>query len=132
MFGEGGESGVASSSFTIEQHNEEMVDIQGGLFFMGTPKPTVHFPQDGEGPVRQVRVSNFSMDTFEVSNAKYKEFVDSTGYVTEAEKFGDSFTPEMWLSPAVSATIDKMVKIVPWWLPVKNASWKWPEGFDSN
>ena len=23
------------------------------------------------------------------------------------EKFGDSFTPEMWLSPAVSATIDK-------------------------
>eukprot|EP01050_Picozoa_sp_SAG11_P052834 SAG11_NODE_30827_length_297_cov_0.782828_1_plen_79_part_10 len=37
-------------------------------------------------------------------------------YTTEAERFGDSFVAEIWLSAAVSQTIDKAVAAVPWWL----------------
>ena len=36
------------------------------------------------------------------------------------------------LSPEVSATIDQAVAASPWWLPVKGATWKHPEGVDSN
>jgi hypothetical protein len=35
-------------------------------------------------------------------------------YTTEAEEFGDSFVAELWLSKAVSATIDMQVAAVPW------------------
>ena len=116
----------------IARHNEQMVEIGGGRFYMGTPKHLVHFPQDGEGPVRQVKMSSFAIDKYEVSNAKFLEFVEAEDYVTEAEEFGDSFVAELWLSPAVSETIDKQVAAVPWWLPVKNCSWRQPEGFDTD
>jgi sulfatase modifying factor 1 len=92
--------GVASA----ERHNQEMKQIPGGAFYMGTPKHLVHFPMDGEGPVRQVKVSSFAIDTFEVSNDKFAEFVASEDYTTEAEEFGDSFVAELWLSKAVSGT----------------------------
>ena len=120
--------GVAAA----QRHNADMKNIPGGTFYMGTPKHLVHFPQDGEGPVRQVKVSSFSIDTYEVSNDKFAEFVESEDYVTEAEEFGDSFVAELWLSKAVSKTIDQAVAAVPWWLPVKGCSWKNPEGFDTD
>ena len=124
-------SGVASTPSAVK-HNEEMVNIPGGRFYMGTPKHLVHFPQDGEGPVRQVKMTSFSIDQYEVSNAKFAEFVEATNFVTEAEEFGDSFVAELWLSKAVSATIDNAVAAVPWWLPVKQCSWRHPEGFDTD
>ena len=113
-------------------HNAEMKNIPGGKFYMGTPKHLVHFPQDGEGPVRQVKMSSFAIDTYEVSNDKFAEFVESEEYATEAEEYGDSFVAELWLSKAVSDTIDQAVAAVPWWLPVKGCSWRNPEGFDTS
>eukprot|EP01048_Picozoa_sp_COSAG05_P012927 COSAG05_NODE_1333_length_5152_cov_4.935484_1_plen_299_part_00 len=115
-----------------QRHNAEMKNIPGGKFYMGTPKHLVHFPQDGEGPVRQVKMSSFAIDTYEVSNDKFAEFVESEEYATEAEEYGDSFVAELWLSKAVSDTIDQAVAAVPWWLPVKGCSWRNPEGFDTN
>ncbi len=50
--------------------------IQGGSFLMG-------FIGE-EGPVRQVTVSSFFMDVFEVANEQYKEFIDAEGYNTRA------------------------------------------------
>merc|ERR1712232_540527 len=91
----------------------------------------VHFKQDGEGPLRRVRLSGFRLDTFEVSNAKFREFTDETGYVTDAERLGDSFVAEVYLSHKVQMSIDKKVAAVPWWLPVPNATWRQPEGIDS-
>lgn len=128
---EEGDSGVARTP-AAAKHNDETVNIPGGRFYMGTPKHLVHFPMDGEGPVRQVKMTSFAIDKYEVSNAKFTEFVESEEFVTEAEEFGDSFVAELWLSKAVSATIDNAVAAVPWWLPVKNCSWRHPEGFDTD
>ncbi|MBW7998082.1 MAG: choice-of-anchor D domain-containing protein [Candidatus Glassbacteria bacterium] len=50
--------------------------IQGGSFLMG-------FAGE-EGPVRQVTMSSFYMDAFEVTNELYQDFVDQGGYNTQA------------------------------------------------
>ena len=70
------------------------------------------------------------MDRFEVSNEKWQDFARETGYLTDAERLGDSFVAETYLSEAVNKTIHKKVDAVPWWLPVPNASWHKPEGID--
>ena len=102
----------------------KLVRIKGGVYTMGTDKPIV--PQDGEGPARKVEISDFYMDMYEVSNAEFANFVKETGYVTEAEKFGDSFVLEMLLSNEVQSEITQAVANAPWWLPVKGASWMSP------
>ncbi|XP_068058450.1 formylglycine-generating enzyme isoform X3 [Anomalospiza imberbis] len=107
-----------------------MVLIPGGVFTMGTHEPEIQ--QDGEGPARRVRLGSFHMDQYEVSNQDFESFVSATGYVTEAEKFGDSFVFEGMLSEAVKADIHQAVAAAPWWLPVKGASWRHPEGPDSS
>ena len=110
--------------------SNKLVRIKGGVYIMGTDKPIV--PQDGEGPARKVEISEFYMDMYEVSNAEFANFVKETGYVTEAEKFGDSFVLEMLLSNEVQSEITQAVANAPWWLPVKGASWMSPEGKGSN
>lgn len=112
------------------ERTNSMVFLKGGKFFMGTDKPFL--PMDGEGPAREVRVNSFYMDVYEVSNAEFELFVNSTGHVTEAEKFGDSFVLEGKISKEVKKDIHQAVAAAPWWLPVKGAHWRNPEGPDSN
>lgn len=108
----------------------QMVHIPGGKFVMGTDEPV--FTADGEQPARWVEIDDFYMDVYEVSNAEFQLFVLANDYVTEAEKFGDSFVLEGELSEDVKSTIQNAVAAAPWWLPVKGADWKHPEGPDSN
>ncbi|KAG7494668.1 hypothetical protein JOB18_035374 [Solea senegalensis] len=108
----------------------QMVLISGGEFLMGTDNPGI--PADGEGPQRLVHVDSFYMDIQEVTHRQFQSFVSATGYVTEAEKFGDSFVFEGILSETVKNQITQAVAAAPWWLPVKGANWRQPEGIDSN
>ncbi|XP_034022617.1 LOW QUALITY PROTEIN: formylglycine-generating enzyme [Thalassophryne amazonica] len=108
----------------------QMVLISGGRFLMGTNDPGI--PADGEGPQRPVDVDSFYIDIQEVTNKQFQIFVNATGYITEAEKFGDSFVFEGVLSDAVKSQISQAVAAAPWWLPVKGANWRHPEGPDSN
>lgn len=107
----------------------QMSFIAGGTFMMGTNKPV--FVADGEGPERKVEISSFYMDVHEVSNAEFELFVNSTGYVTEAEKFGNSFVMENYLSKQTLDNVTDSVMAAPWWLSVNGANWKLPEGNDS-
>ncbi|XP_045385626.1 formylglycine-generating enzyme isoform X1 [Lemur catta] len=107
----------------------KMVLIPAGVFTMGTDDPQIK--QDGEAPARRVAIDAFYMDAYEVSNAEFEKFVNSTGYLTEAEKFGDSFVFEGMLSEQVKTDIHQAVAAAPWWLPVKGANWRHPEGPDS-
>lgn len=107
-----------------------MVTLPSGKFFMGSNKPII--TADGEGPEREVTMSSFYMDKYEVSNADFKYFVDETGYVTEAERFGNSFVFELLLNEKTKSRITKAVAAAPWWLPVDGADWKHPEGPESN
>jgi len=64
-----------------ETRTNDMAQIQGETFVMGSDRPII--AADGEGPARHVTVNTFWMDVHEVSNAEYKKFVDATGHVTE-------------------------------------------------
>lgn len=108
----------------------QMVLISGGEFLMGTDNPAI--PADGEGPQRPVHVDSFYMDIQEVSVRQFESFVNATGYITEAEKFGDSFVFEGILSESVKNRITQAVAAAPWWLPVKGANWRHPDGPDSD
>jgi len=102
-----------------------MVRLEGGEFLMGTDDP-VGFPGDGEGPVRAVTLRPFWIDTVVVSNARFAEFVDSTGYVTEAERYGWSFVFSGLLPDDFPPTHGAAQ--TPWWRQVFGADWRHPEG----
>ncbi|XP_054639890.1 formylglycine-generating enzyme isoform X2 [Dunckerocampus dactyliophorus] len=121
---------LQSGAHGKEKILSKMVLISGGEFLMGTDNPGI--PADGEGPQRQVHVDSFYMDIQEVTNRQFQSFVNATGYVTEAETFGDSFVFEGILSEAVKRQITQAVAAAPWWLPVNGANWRHPEGPDSD
>lgn len=123
--GNNGMDGVKSAFARTNQ----MSFISGGTFVMGTDKPV--FKMSGEGPEREVEVSSFYMDVHEVSNSEFELFVNSTGYVTEAEKFGNSFVMENYLSQPTLDNVTQSVAAAPWWLSVNGAYWRQPEGNDS-
>lgn len=112
------------------EETEDMVLVQGGVFTMGTDVPI--FVSDGEAPARRVQLSDYYMDKYEVSNSKFAEFVKATNHETEAETFGNSFVMDKYLSSQVIQSISQAVQGAPWWLPVNGATWKQPEGSDSD
>ncbi|XP_070592822.1 formylglycine-generating enzyme [Erythrolamprus reginae] len=87
----------------------KMAPIPAGVFTMGTDEPIIK--QDGEGPGRRVHIGHFFMDRYEVSNTEFEKFVNATGYVTEAERFGDSFVFEGMLSKEVKNGIHQAVHL---------------------
>jgi sulfatase modifying factor 1 len=108
-------------------YTEAMVWVPGGSFVMGTAdKPP--YPGDGEAPPRLVAVSNFWLDEAEVTNAQFDEFVTATGFVTESEHFGWSFVFNLSLTPQQQASVSQAVVGSEWWVPMRGATWKYPEG----
>ncbi len=126
-----------------------MVWVPGGTFEMGNPEPASN--QLDEGPVHTVTVDGFWMDSTEVTNRQFQQFVDETGYVTVAEKQVDrdalkeqigldavdslpaeAFDPSSicFNSNFDPSTIDKSDPRWPYsvWQVVKGADWKHPEG----
>nr|XP_022914104.1 sulfatase-modifying factor 1 [Onthophagus taurus] len=110
---------------------DNMVLIKKSTFIMGTNEPV--FEVDGEGPARNITLNSFYLDKYEVSNQDFETFIKNTGYVTEAEKFGDSFVFDLLL-PAEDLEGYKDVRAVqaPWWVKVPGVSWRTPDGIDSN
>jgi formylglycine-generating enzyme len=106
--------------------------LAGGQFLMGTENPEA-FPEDGEGPVREVELSPFWMDRHPVTNGRFEQFVRETGYRTEAEQFGWSFVFAGLIAKArYQAVVADTVAAAPWWCQVPGASWRMPEGPGSN
>ncbi len=102
-----------------------MVYLPAGDFLMGTGDQQ-GYPNDGEGPVRQVTVKPFYIDPYAVSNERFAAFVQATGYVTEAERVGWSFVFVGLLPPDFLPT--RAVSAAPWWRQVYGADWRHPEG----
>ena len=102
--------------------------VGSGRFLMGADDPD-GFPADGEGPVREVRVSPFFCDAFCVTGYRFACFVAATGYVTEAELFGWSFVFQAHVSTSVAADYEvRKVPGIDWWQGVPGACWANPEG----
>jgi sulfatase modifying factor 1 len=102
-----------------------LVRLDGGAFTMGSEDRWA-YPEDGEGPVEEVEVAAFLIGAYAVSNADFSRFVEETGYVTDAERFGWSFVfggllPDDF--PPTQGVVD-----APWWRKVEGADWGHPEG----
>lgn len=95
---------------------------------MGGDDPDA-FAADGEGPVRTVDVKAFFVDPTAVTNAQFATFVKATGYVTDAERFGWSYVFHLFVGESARHyVIDGVVPQAPWWLAVRGANWRAPEG----
>lgn len=102
-----------------------MALLPGGEFLMGT-EDALGYPTDGEGPVHRVSLRPFWIDPLAVTNARFGEFVQATGYVTEAERFGESFVFAGLLPDDFPET--RGVAAAPWWRQVEGADWRHPIG----
>lgn len=107
--------------------SENIRDIPGGTAFIGTRNPVL--PVDGEGAIREVTMKPFEMDADCVTNARFAEFVDDTGYVTEAERLGNSFV----FHAQVPEGMPKGVPVpgTPWWRMIVGANWRLIAGPES-
>ena len=135
-----------SESAGVDAAAAGMVWIQGGAFVMGDDSPE---SLRNEKPTHRVRVDGFWMDATEVTNAEFGRFVESTGYLTTAEKAptldeimaqappGTSPPPKEALV-AASLVFSPPQHAVPlnnartWWSWTQGANWRQPEGVGSS
>ena len=117
-----------------------LVRIPGGEFTMGSDEARAH---PDEQPAHRVRVRGFWMDSTDVTNAQFRQFVDATGYLTTAERLPSREELVAQLPPGVEPTHEMLVpgSLVftrpaagedgRWeWTP--GASWRHPEGPESS
>jgi formylglycine-generating enzyme len=104
-----------------------MVLIPAGRFLMGTDD-MAGYPEDREGPVREVELDPFWIDSCAVTSGEFAVFIEATGHRTTAESEGWSFVFDGLLSAdARSATLGAVAS-APWWRAVPGANWRHPEG----
>lgn len=107
----------------------EMVRIPGGQYIIGTNQAD-GFPKDKEGPQVKIEIASFDVDVTTVTNQDFKDFVESTGYVTESEKYGWSYVFHYFLTTEEIMTAKEVLGLN-WWYAVEGADWKHPEGINS-
>ena len=137
---------VPSRFASVDTVPSDMVWIKGGTFLMGSDDPD---SRSSEKPAHKVKVDGFWIDITEVTNRQFSEFVQATGYITTAEKKPDWNELKKQLPPGTPKPSNdllvpaSLVFIPPdhavnlndysqWWKWVPGASWKHPEGPQSN
>lgn len=127
-----------SSPETSCVQKTEPVRIEGGTFTVGSEGT---YPE--EGPAQEVTIGAFRIEPVEVTVARFRAFVEATGYVTVAERPVDPVLLEGYnlsdaerdefLSPG-GAVFRPMPGVAPnglnWWKYVPGASWQYPQGPD--
>ena len=110
----------------------DVVALAGGEFAIGSGD---HYPE--EAPVHRVRVDAFAIDRYEVTNARFAEFVEATGYVTVAERPLDpaefpgappeNLVPGSLVFTPTPGPVD-LGHMSQWWTWTPGACWRAPEG----
>lgn len=100
--------------------------LPAGRFLMGDAFDE-GYSADGETPVHEVELPAFHLDATAVTNAQFATFVKATGYRTEAEELGVSAVFHLAFA-GDPADVLQRVEEAPWWLAVRAASWRAPEG----
>jgi formylglycine-generating enzyme len=104
--------------------------VPGGRFEMGD-RFGEGYPGDGETPVHTVEVPAFWIDETAVTNRQFARFARETGYVSEAERLGVSAVFHL-TAAADHGDVLHQVAGAPWWLAVRQASWRHPYGRHSD
>lgn len=100
------------------------IRVPGGTAFIGTNWAEI--PDDGEAPFRKRKIKPFHIGATTVSNGQFAEFVQATGYVTEAENFGWSFV--FWSDVPEEIGPTQAAEQVQWWRKVDGAQWDRVDG----
>ena len=122
-------SGAIQQEFSTAEllSGTNFVTIPAGEFVMGTDDP--FYPTDGEGPSRLIWLDEFKISKFTVTNSEFVEFVEATGYVTEAEIYGWSYVFNGFIDDvAASKKSTGVATSAPWWLAIEGAYWFKPFG----
>jgi sulfatase modifying factor 1 len=119
-----------------DERTGDMVRVPGGTFRMGSDR---HYPE--EAPVHSVTVDGFWIDRTPVTNRQFKEFVNATGHVTEAQIVPDAKDYPGALASmlyAGSLVFSPLPRITDprdwsqWWTFMRGANWRHPYGPKSN
>jgi len=118
------------------QQHAGMAWIPGGKFRMGSED---FYPE--ERPVHEVSVDAFWMDCYEVTNAQFAGFVDSTDYRTLAERPlnpadfpgapAENLVPGSMLFQKTTGPVD-LRDYVNWWAWSPGTNWRHPLGPQSS
>ena len=115
------ESGIAATAACLDALPTP-VSLDGGAVTLGNNKA---YPE--ERPERGAKIDAFSIDANEVTNAQFQNFVEATGYITEAE------TPQPGFDVAGGAVFSSPSGDNPsWWHFVEGANWRHPDGPSSS
>ena len=106
--------------------HQDIRPVPGGSYLLGDAFGE-GYPFDAEGPQRTVELAAFDIDATPVTNAAFARFVDAAGYVTDAERYGDSAVFHL-AAAARPADILGRATGAPWWLSVRGADWRHPYG----
>ena len=123
-----------------------MVLIPAGKYTMGANNTGAY---ENEYPSFKVKISSFWIDIHEVTNRQFSEFVESTGYITVAERVIDWDQMKETLPPGTLKPPDSLLlpgslvfkKVLgpvgisdetQWWEWKIGANWKHPEGPESS
>jgi len=123
----------------------EMVWVPGGMFLMGSEGD--HAGPE-EQPVHEVHVDGFFMDAYPITNTRFSEFVEETGYITVAERAPDveellSQLPPGTPPPPPELLVPGSLVFEPtehqvdlrdwsqWWRWTPGADWRHPSGPES-
>jgi formylglycine-generating enzyme required for sulfatase activity len=103
----------------------EMVAISAGRFLMGSIQ---HDSDSDEQPLHWVWVDQFAMGRYEVTVAEFRQFVNATGYQTDAEKSGDCVrlkgdSINHWRNPGFPQTDSHPVVCVSWNDAIAYTNW---------
>jgi sulfatase modifying factor 1 len=139
---------IANAGAAPGEPPEGMAWIPGGEFSMGAADPLgpdanvvgMQATEDSR-PIHRVYVDGFWMDVTEVTNRQFAKFVEATGYVTVAERtptaeeFPGAPPENLVAGSVVFSPPDHAVPLdshFRWWSYVKGASWRHPEGPESD
>lgn len=120
---------------TATADHPDMIWVAGGSFLMGSNE----FYRE-ERPARPTSVDGFWIDAYPVTNARFRAFVNDTGYVTTAERQPDPASyPNADPSLLVPGSLVFRKPPGPvglrdfraWWEYMPRADWQHPEGADS-
>ncbi|NKB63660.1 MAG: SUMF1/EgtB/PvdO family nonheme iron enzyme [Gammaproteobacteria bacterium] len=98
-----------------------LVKIDAGEFTMGADHAP--HPEDGETPSRKVSLDAFSISPYSITNQQFKEFVECSGYQSDAHRQGGSyvFDPQ-------NRAVGYRLPHAPWWCLIQGAHWNNPLG----
>lgn len=99
----------ASDYFKLKSDElNEFVQINGGMFAIGEKGHSTN-------PRREVELKQFQISRYEITNKQFKQFIETTGYLTSAEKNKDAFVFRLGLDEFE-------------WIQDSTANWKFPNG----